>query len=242
MYTPPRILPSNLTFAQMIAKGASGHLEANIAQFQGANPAGTPTITPTGGGTTGGSLPAGTYYVVLTETNGIGETMPSTETSFTIAAGNIPQLGIPPIQAGNSAWNIYIGTSPGQETLYMTGTSTDPLNLTTAIPTDSRANCRPPSADGIAPDTRQVNALKAATDRRLQSVWDQFSRAYTNWNAGEPMDYMQARQEAANAALVFGTLAQVANELGAAIDANPGHYNRATPTAIGGTRTRRIWP
>ena len=71
-YVSPNVLPSGTTFAQFQAGGSSGHLERLIA----ANAAGTsnPTVAATvsanGGGTFGGLLAPGNYYVNFTESNG----------------------------------------------------------------------------------------------------------------------------------------------------------------------------
>ena len=103
-YTSPSITPSGTTFAQFQAGGASGILERLIAaNFAGTAAPGVPTISATGGGTTGGNLAAGTYYVKVTESNGLGETTASPEVSVTIAAGNIPQVTFAALQAGNTS-------------------------------------------------------------------------------------------------------------------------------------------
>ena len=68
-----------------------------------------------------GPLAVGTYYVKVTESNGLGETTPSIEASVTIASGNIPQVTFAALQAGNSARNVYVGTASGAEVLYASG-------------------------------------------------------------------------------------------------------------------------
>ena len=71
-YTAPSVTASGTTFAQFQAGGASGHLELLIAaQAATAAPTAAPTLSETG---SGGSLTAATYYAVVTESNGFGET------------------------------------------------------------------------------------------------------------------------------------------------------------------------
>ena len=139
-YTSPSIVPSGTTFAQFQSGGVGGQLERLIAaNFGGTAAPGTPTLSATGGGTSGGNLVAGTYYVKVTETNGIGETTASPEASVTIASGNIPQVTFAALQAGNVARNVYVGTASGGEVLYASGVTAGTLNLSAAIPTNSYA-------------------------------------------------------------------------------------------------------
>ena len=86
-YANPNVLPSGTTFPQFQQGGASGQLErlitANAASE--ANPTVAATLSATAGGTVGGLLAPGVYYVNFTESNGLGETTLSAE------AGPIPR-------------------------------------------------------------------------------------------------------------------------------------------------------
>lgn len=74
------------------------------------------------GETPGGSLAATTYYVKVTAVNALGETLPSSETSYAVGANNlltVQYVGAPlttfnPLPTG---WNIYASTTSGAETL-----------------------------------------------------------------------------------------------------------------------------
>lgn len=79
---------------------------------------GAPTVTPTTGT---GSLAAGTYYVKITfvdNTAGAqGETTPSAETTATLSAAGELTVSSPTGDGEPWAYNVYIGTTSGAETL-----------------------------------------------------------------------------------------------------------------------------
>jgi hypothetical protein len=81
-----------------------------------------PSINPQGGGLTGGSLAAGTYYLVYTFTNANGETTASPESlPFTVTAGAIPTVSLQQLPPGITGINIYLthpGGASGSETFY----------------------------------------------------------------------------------------------------------------------------
>ena len=96
----------------------------------------TPTVAPTGGGASGGSLQAGTYYLKYTFVNANGQTTVSPESAqFTVAAGNIPQVTLPVLPAGSTSISIFLtaaGGGSGTETRYATGVTGTTYNLSTA--------------------------------------------------------------------------------------------------------------
>lgn len=250
-YTTPTIVPSSTTFALFQAGGASGILERLIAaNLAGTAAPGAPTILATGGGTSGGSLAAGTYYVKVTETNGMGETTASPEVSVTIAAGNIPQVAFTSLQAGNTARNVYVGKAGGGEILYATGVTAGTFNLSVAIPTGSYAvpvptvnttglNGTNPAAAGVA--NQKLTALRACEKGRLQAVWDNLAGLISQFNRGEPVAFGSVVTKLREAHTVFALLSQLCAEVGSLVDANPGHLTNV-PTGIGGQKTVRQWP
>lgn len=241
MFLAKPIPASGTTFAELPASGASGHLARLIGQIAAVSgtPA-TPTISATGGGTTGGALTAGTYYLKIAETDGIGETGPSAEFSVTIAAGNIPQITFGALLTGSIARNVYVGVASGTETLYASGVETATCNLAAAQPTGTFA-VAPPAVNTTGLQTRNLSSLRYCTRGRLQTAWDEFSRLYDAFARGDAIDYPSAVTLTRNAVLVFGSLETVALEFGALLDANPGHL-ATTTTGIGGLQTRRVWP
>ena len=119
-------------------------------------PSAAPTAAATGGGSSGGSLAAGTYRAVYTLVGADGETSASPEVSFTIAAGNQPQLTFPALPTGYTSQNVYI-TAPsgasGSEVLYATGYTGTTATLTAAAPVSTVA---PPTT---AANTKYVSLL-----------------------------------------------------------------------------------
>lgn len=92
------------------------------------NPAIAPVVNVSGGGTTGGLLQAGAYYLKYTFYNANGETAVSAESVvFTQVAGYIPTVQIQPLPPGATGAKIYLTAAAGasdSETLYMTTTET----------------------------------------------------------------------------------------------------------------------
>ncbi|GIV44661.1 MAG: hypothetical protein KatS3mg035_1784 [Bacteroidia bacterium] len=101
----------------------------------------TISVNPTGGGSSGGFLAAGTYYIQFAFTGPFGTTWGSTShigasaVSFSISAGNIPRVNLPTLPAGATGINIYLtqpGGSPGTETLYASGVTGATYDLVAA--------------------------------------------------------------------------------------------------------------
>lgn len=250
-YTSPSIKPSGTTFAQFQAGGTGGQLERLIAaNLAGTGAPGTPTASATGGGTTGGNLAPGTYYIKVVESNGIGETTASAEVSVTIASGNIPQVTFAALQAGNTSRNIYLGTAGGAEVLYASGITAGTYNLSVPIPINSYAVPVPATnstgltsvnaATGVVVN-QKLAALRACERGGLQGVWDNLRQLVDQFNRGEPVSFNNLTAKLRDAHLVFATLAQLCGEMGSLIDANPGHFTSVT-TGTGGQRTVRQWP
>jgi RHS repeat-associated protein len=74
-----------------------------------------PTLSQSSG--TVGAIPATTYYVMLTYLGTAGETLPSTESTITVAAGHVLTVTSPAAEAGATQYNVYVSTSSGAETL-----------------------------------------------------------------------------------------------------------------------------
>lgn len=213
-----------------------------------------PTVAATGGGSTGGFVAAGVYFLSITETNGAGQsTALETAATFTVAAGNIPQVTFPTLQAGNIARNVYL-TLPagltGTEVLYATGITTSTYNLAVAAPAStvkpptlaeaSTSAILPPATNTTILSSKQLELLRAVKAGNLQNVWG-FARAVGSaFNEGQPMSDMLALKKWHDAHVVFSVIATMFAEGGTLIDANPGHFvNVGTP--IGGQRVKRQW-
>jgi hypothetical protein len=128
-----------------------------------------PTVNATGGGTTGGHLAPGTYFVFYSPTSAQGfETyLSASSTTFTVAAGNIPQLSLPPVPDGDSGFDIYLSDSsahPGSGTIYASGVTTTTFNLQWAAHAGGAASLL--VGDNVTiPAPTLVNARQSVTVR-----------------------------------------------------------------------------
>lgn len=241
MYTAPSIPPSGTTFTELAAAGAGGILEKLLTTMSVATlaPTAAPTLAASG---TGGTLPAANYYVQVTETNGIGETLPSpTSAVQAVTLGEDLVVTFAALQTGNVARNVYVGTaSTGPFTLAATGITAGSLTISAPLPTNSYA-VAPPTVNTTALDTAKISALRAYDKAKLQNVWDNFAEVVTNFNDGHPVAFNSTQDNLRVAHVAFATLAEVCNEIGTLIDANPGTI-KTVATPIGGVKTVRQWP
>lgn len=125
----------------LYGRGASGNGYAGAISAPGA-----PT---TATATTGGTIPAATYYVVLTTRAGGGESVIGTQASQ-VTTGSTSTLTITPpasAPAGALGYNVYVGTTNGSNYFYQGTTTTwTPLVLTSY----SSSTAAPPAADTSA--------------------------------------------------------------------------------------------
>jgi len=84
-------------------------------------PSAAPTLT---GASTGGTIPAGTYYAIVEYINANGRTQGSPETPVvvTLTAPGTLSLTVPSVP-GATGWNGYIGAASGAETFALTSTT-----------------------------------------------------------------------------------------------------------------------
>ena len=254
-YTAPTVVASGTTFAQFQAGGASGHLEKLITA-QGATLAPTVahTIAATGGGSSGGLLAAGTYYSVVTESNGFGETTKGPEASqLTVGSTNIPRVTFQTLKSGNTSRNLYIGavggSSGGPYTLYASGITTSTYDMATAAPTNSYAVAPPTvnttgltyaDANGNV-HVKRLELIRAAKDGNLEHVYEFLAQVIRDFNRGNPMTFGGALVRLRDAHAVFAMLSTLCSEMGTLIDANAGTLTKST-NGIGNVTTKRTWP
>src|SRR5437667_367164 len=107
----------------------------NAASSPIANPTTQATVAVTGGGSSGGTLPAGAYFVSYTFKTTEGETTAGTSESatFTVASGNIPRVTVPALPNGAVSINIYLTNTAGgtgTEKLYRRDITSTTVDLT----------------------------------------------------------------------------------------------------------------
>jgi hypothetical protein len=250
-YTAPSVTASGTTFAQFQAGGASGHLERLISVQSASGtsaPSSAPTLAASG---SGNALAAATYYVVFTETNGLGETTQSPASpSQAVSSGQQLTVTFPSLQTGNTARNVYLGNaSGGPFTLYATGITSSPFNCTVAAPTNTYA-VNPPTINTTGLTYTDANGnmnkmvlqmLRAAKDGNLEDVYRYLRSAIEEFNSGQPLTFQNAIQKLRHAHAVFAMLNTLCSEMGTLIDANAGTLGSAA-TGIGGRKNVRTWP
>ncbi len=241
-YTPPTVVASGATFAQFQAGGASGHLDLLIAQ-QAATLAPTvaATASATGGGASGGAIAAGTYYIVITESNGFGETTAGPESAqLTVSATNIPRVTFQALKTGNTSRNVYLGavngTTGGPYYLYSTGTTASTKDLTIAVPTGAFA-VQPPTVNTTGPPLSIVRACKKGN---LEEVYRNLRQLIDEFNRGEAIVFSHALNRLRTYQAAFSLLNTLCTEMGTLIDANPGTIG-TTALPIGTRKDVRTW-
>jgi hypothetical protein len=249
-YTSPNITASGTTFAQLQSGGLSGHLERLITANKAASnaPTSAPTLAASGSGNT---LPAGTYYVVFTETDGSGETTASpVSSSQAVTYGQQLSVTFPGLQTGNTARNTYVGTaSTGPFLLAATGTTAGSLNLTAPLPSNSYA-VKPPAvnttafaytdSNGIV-HSKVLEYLRLFEDGRGNRVYLDLRETVGQFLRGEPLSFGGAIEKLRHAHTVFAMLNTLCAEIGTLIDANPGTLTTAA-TGIGSRKAVRTQP
>jgi hypothetical protein len=117
-YANPNVQASGTTFAQFQAGGSSGHLERLITANAAAesNPTVAATLSANAGGAVGGLLPPGVYYANFTESNGYGETLPSTEAGPVTVAVQAAPTGTPTVVVSGSGGTLTAGVYYGKFT------------------------------------------------------------------------------------------------------------------------------
>lgn len=188
----PTITASGTTWAQLKTGGVKIVLDkmaaANAAK---SNPTTQATATATGGGATGGSLAAGTYYLAYTWVDAFGETTIGTSESaqLTVSATNIPRITIPSLPTGCQCANIYItpvGGASGTEQLYATGITGTTFDLSYAAPSLQPGDAVPASnTTGWNSVASQINSLVmgGASERTLYDM----SEWLSNYLRGDGM-------------------------------------------------------
>jgi hypothetical protein len=248
-YTSPTVVASGTTFTQLQQGGLSAHIEKLITA-QGATlaPTAAPTLAESG---SGGTLPAATYYVVVTESNGFGETTASpASTGQAITLGQDLVVTFPTLKTGNTSRNTYVGTgSTGPFTLAATGTTASTLTITAPLPANSYA-VNPPTVNttGLTYTdgngnvlNKPLELLRGAKDGNLELAYKYAREIVTDFNRGEPVSFNGMITKFRHAHVVFAMLATVFAEAGVLLDANAGTLGLGT-NGIGNTKTKRTWP
>ncbi len=202
------------------------------------------TASATGGGASGGALVAGTYYFVVTESNGKGETTAGPESSqLTVSATNIPRVTFQTLKTGNTARNLYVGavggSAGGPYTCYVRGVTAATYDMAVAAPITSDATA-PPTVNTTGLSTRQIQSLRAGERGDLERVYRDLRVIVRAYTAGQPVPLPETLTHLRESHLTFAALATLCAEIGTLITANPGTIGPAT-TGTGAPIAVRTW-
>lgn len=234
-------IASGTTFAQLKTGGLDAVLDNLVATNPAiANPTTQATVAVTGGGSTGGLLAAGAYFVSYSWTNGFGETLAGGESAtFTVAAGNKPRVTIPALPTGAVSANIYLtaaGGASGTETLYLSGVTSTTADLLLAALAGTGS---PPTVNTTALSSHPF--INAGRHGRLQEAYDALVVDLDNYLHGEAIPLAVIKGRVARTAAVFTALSTATNEIAVLVEANPGTITTAT-TQIGIPKPKRTFP
>ena len=237
-----------MSWANLQSDGLSGVLEALItAQSATVAPTSAPTLSETGSGAT---LPAATYYVVCTETNGWGETVAGPQASQAITLGESLVVTFPSLKSGNTGRNTYVGTtSGGPYTLATSNISAASTVITAPLPTSSYA-VNPPTVNSTTWTYTDANGnvinvpevlLRGAKDGNLEDAYRFAAQVVRNFLSGQPVGWNGTMMKFRHAHVVVAALNQMMSDIGTLLDSNPGTFH----VGINGPSqayTYRGWP
>ena len=106
---------------------------------------------------TGGTIPAGTYHVLVTYTTASGESAPSgSQTVTTTGATSTITIAAPPSVTGLTGWNAYISDANG--TAYSLQVGTNPVGSPMTVTSIGTGGAKPPVATAFCSYHSYVNA------------------------------------------------------------------------------------
>ena len=98
-----------------------------------------PSVVATGGGSIGGTLAPGNYFLIYSFIYATGaESLPSpSSNAFSVNAGNVPQVALPPLPNGATGYNVYLSNAsgtPGSANRYAARVTAPLFNLSSPAP------------------------------------------------------------------------------------------------------------
>jgi hypothetical protein len=147
------------------------------------SPIGTPAAPTVSSAGTGGSIPAGTYYVVVTYSGSGGETLASAASiTTTTGATSTITVSVPAAAVGASAFKVYVGTASGGPFYLQNGAAGSPISgaaYTLSVAPTLSGTTAP------AADTSNVNVASAGAPFAAGDVGNTIQVASGNgWTAG----------------------------------------------------------
>lgn len=233
---------SGITFAQLRTGGWPVALEllaaANPAK---ADPTTQLTANPTGGGSSGGNLPAGTYYACETFVDPFGETLIGTSRSalISIAAGNIPRITGAALPSGCQSKNLYltpVGGAAGSEYLYASGITATTFDCSFALASDPGGSIPRENTTGLA---GHMTLLRSLVQSNAGVTLLPIRQGLDNFLQGVGIDRRTVLIEAIRNAGLLAAWAILAGEIGTLIAANMGTLAMSTTGSVNTTKLIR---
>ena len=192
--TATTISASSTTWAQLKTGGLKIVLDnlvaANTAK---SDPSTQATATATGGGASGGSLAAGTYYITYSFCDAFGETLAGGRSAqLTVGATNIPRITLPANPTGVAYKNVYLtaaGGASGTEVLYATGISGTSFDASYAAWSDPGMTAPTANTTGAAGHTELIYSILNPQGSYFQQTIGQIISAYLSGAPMERRDY-----------------------------------------------------
>ncbi len=245
-YVAPFITASGAAFADLVSGGIAGIVAKLVtANAAFADPASQATVNVTGGGASGGLLPAGAYFVAYTYGDASGESKVGTSRSatFTVGATNIPTVTFNDTAPTGAVFrNVYLtlaGGASGSETLYITrvpvGTAT--VNLPYAGPTYAGTVIPATNTTGAAHIIGRINAGFA---QKMDLSWVRLSDLVRTYVEGDAVDFQGHEMLLSHFDYLCAFYKQLMKEVMTLVAANPGSLHG---TAAGShVKTVRTFP
>lgn len=189
-YTTSVPITSGASFANLQSGGIKGVIDAILAANPAiANPTTAPTMTATGGGGSGGTLPAGAYYTAYAWNNGFGRTAAIESVStVTITLGQIPRVTIPALPTGCVSAYIYVTAAGGASgtTKYYKATTGTTADLTIAAFEDDTVSA--PTTNTTAATTYAKYANVYANMTRMPDLLTAYQATLDDFLRGDPVN------------------------------------------------------
>jgi hypothetical protein len=250
-------IDSNLNASNVFGETTPG-AEFSFTQTSGAQPiitindGGLPTwasgrnlyLTLPGGATNTELLAVtsvtGTTYTITATPPTSATAPPASNTTTT----NILKItAFPSLQAGNSARNIYLspaGGGSGSEVLYAREVTASTFTFN-VVPPASNYAVAAPTTNTTGYTALDYQFVRAAKDGNLEDVYRRLRQIVCDFNRGNPVVHASCVVNLKRVHNALVVLAQLCSEMGALIEANPGHVT-GVRKGIGDTVYKRTWP
>lgn len=242
-YAAPKLIASGATFAQLQAAGYGGILDLLIAANPAiTDPATAPTVAVTGGGSTGGLLAAGVYFVSYAWNTGSGRSKAKeVASSFTVAATNIPRVTIPALPTGVASADIFLtaaGGATGTEVYYGTTTTTT-FDMAVAGYGDLLDAAPTVNTTALSAMTSRINAGRGREFWTMYEAYVDLASAYLR---GDPIAQADALKRFKHFSVILHALAQAADDMASLAHANTGTITLSSDPLRSGPKKVRTFP